>query len=126
MSRPASKYGALYAKYSFLSDLPMFECDDGWFDLLKDLCEKLDALQLGPKFRVSQIKEKFGRLRVYVDGAPKEKRRELEKIISQAESRSATICEHCGKPGKTTRLNQGCYIITLCTECEAQYDKHSQ
>lgn len=125
MPRPASKYDELYARYPLLSEVAMFECGDGWFDLLSGLCAKLDALQLGPNFKIVQVKEKFGMLRVYVSDAPKEKRKEVDKLISRAESESSAICEHCGKPGKITHLNQGCYIITLCSECGALYNKPS-
>ncbi|MEK7090164.1 MAG: hypothetical protein AAB930_01100, partial [Patescibacteria group bacterium] len=42
-----------------------FECGDGWFGLIKKLCEKLKDLDL-KDFRVTQVKEKFGGLRFYV------------------------------------------------------------
>ncbi len=120
MPKPPSKYDVLYKKYSFLSNVYMFECGNGWFQLLSDLCAKLDALQLGPQFKVSQVKEKFATLRFYVDDVPKDRQSEVNKLISEAATKSAHTCEHCGKPGRQTSLGRGCYLITLCGECEKQ------
>ena len=35
-------------------------------------------------------------------------------LIDKAEAKSYTICEQCGKPGKTTG---GGWLVTLCNEC---------
>jgi len=44
-----------------------FECDDGWFDLIDDLCKNLTILS--KKYNITiiatQVKEKFGWLRFY-------------------------------------------------------------
>jgi hypothetical protein len=37
-----------------------FEHDDGWFDILRRLCEDLEPLVAGHEFKVLQVKEKFG------------------------------------------------------------------
>lgn len=58
---------------------------------------------------IVQIKEKFGGLRFYVDGANLDQ----EKYIDFAESLSVRVCEVCGKPG---RRRQGGWIKTLCDE----------
>lgn len=123
MPRPKSKYDALYKKYSFLSNVRMFECGDGWFDLLSELCAKLKALKLGPAFAVYQIKEKFGTLRFYFSDYLDNKSREVEKLISEATKKSAKTCECCGQPGKLVSLKRGCYITTLCKKCEAEANK---
>ena len=39
---------------------------------------------------------------------------EMYDLIEEAETKSATICEDCGKPGK---LRSGGWIRTLCDEC---------
>jgi hypothetical protein len=47
------------------------ECDSGWHDLLDRLCVRIRiAVQAdGHPLKFSQIKEKYGTLRVYWDGA---------------------------------------------------------
>ena len=58
---------------------------------------------------VSQVKEKFGTLRFYINGGTEEH----YNYISFAESMSAHICETCGKPGKL--LGRG-WVYTACKE----------
>ena len=60
---------------------------------------------------VSQVKEKFGTLRFYIDGGTKEQ----YNYITFAEMMSAVTCEECGAPGK--RKGDG-WIYTAC-------DKHT-
>jgi hypothetical protein len=55
----------------------------------------------------SQVKEKFGGLRFYVDGANKEH----HNFIWFAENMSYRTCEECGAPGK---LYTGGWHRTLC------------
>lgn len=67
---------------------------------------------------VSQVKEKFGGLRFYVDGGDDV----VYGMISMAESMSYRTCEVCGNPGKA---NSEGWITTLCethrNEKEARY-----
>jgi hypothetical protein len=44
-----------------------FECGDGWYNLLIELCEKIECLTEGTSLQVVavQVKEKFGGLRFY-------------------------------------------------------------
>lgn len=94
-----------------------FECGDGWFNLIKGLCESLDALQLSD-FEVVQVKEDCGGLRFYVDfdpGVDEEKVRAAECFIEKAEAKSYAICEICGKPGKP---NNSGWIQTRCLSCQ--------
>ncbi len=46
-----------------------FECGDGWYDLIYDLCEKINLLIGDKNIKVTavQVKEKFGGLRFYYD-----------------------------------------------------------
>lgn len=66
----------------------------GWHRLLDGLAAKLGETA-GPDLRVTQIKEKFGYLTVYLDGAKAEERR----IVGAVEGESGLICEECGEPG---------------------------
>lgn len=91
-----------------------FECGDGWFALIKTLCEHLTALQLGKQFRVVQVKEKFGGLRFYVGNIPTAKANEAYALIDDAEGKSFEICELCGKPGT---LHDDGWMMTRCNTC---------
>ncbi|UFW48180.1 MULTISPECIES: hypothetical protein [Bradyrhizobium] len=78
------------------------ECDAGWRDLLDRLCVRIrTAVQTDRgTFRFSQIKEKYGTLRVYWDGRlSPEADAKVEEAIDLAEARSAVTCEVCGEPG---------------------------
>ena len=66
--------------------------------------------------KIAQVKEKFGTLRFYVDGADEF----VHGAIWLAESLSGTICEECGKPG-TQR--SGGWVRTLCDEHEEAYQE---
>lgn len=58
---------------------------------------------------VSQVKEKFGTLRFYIDGGTKEQ----YNYITFAEMMSAVTCEECGAPGKR---RGGGWVYTACDE----------
>lgn len=75
-----------------------FECGDGWMDLIFRLSAALSehAGQAGLDCVASQVKEKFGTLRFYVDGTDDV----AQRLIDAAETESATICEICGAPAK--------------------------
>lgn len=112
-----------------------FEVRDGWYQLLYDLSSKLEPLiakykaemDADPNLneddkkwypRASQVKEKFGTLCFYMTSATDE----MYQLISEAENRSAEICETCGKPGK---LRSSGWIACQCDEC-AGSDNPSQ
>lgn len=59
-----------------------------------------------------QVKEKFGGLRFYVDGASSE----IYAMISFAENMSYHICEQCGTTTNVTTGGKG-WISTLCDSC---------
>ena len=117
MNRPPSKYDALYAKYPFLSEVPVFQCDEGWFGLLSALCEKLAELPLGPNFKISQIKEKLRGLRFYpIDNTiPEKQKEEVYALIGDATEKTFLTCELCGEPGQ--EVSRGHLIKTLCDGC---------
>lgn len=82
----------------------------GWHGLLTEL----DGLlrQADPDYRVAQVKEKFGMLRVYLHTYTSG----TDEIIARFERASASICEDCGSPGRlrTSRV----WVRTLCDQCE--------
>ena len=114
----------LHDKYPDLfieKDLPMQETcmcwgcahGDGWFNILKDLCEKITCVGKGIKF--TQIKEKFGTLSVYFDSDDTSQYSIISELVQEAGGKSAETCELCGKPG--TLITKG-WWKTLCEECK--------
>jgi hypothetical protein len=119
-----------------------FDVGDGWFDLIYKASQKIEAEIksmkptcewcdqgchapfengcTGPdgfvdsRPKASQVKEKFGTLRFYMNRSSKT----IDDIITEAEEESAVTCETCGKPG---RLTTGGWIKTLCPEHEKDY-----
>ena len=65
----------------------------------------------------TQIKEKFGTLRVYTNMTDSF----CDGVIAMAESMSAITCEQCGLPGKAR--NDG-WIVTLCEKCAGDLQKN--
>jgi len=100
--------------------------DDGWYDLLNELCGKIAAVYRDSgaplDIIVDEVKEKYGGMRFeyYFDT---QNQTELTKSVHKAindlalryENLSETVCERCGKPG---RLREELpWILTLCDEC---------
>ena len=86
-----------------------FAVGDGWRVIVTRLCEQLDELGL-PQLRITQIKEKFGDLRVYAKGGDER----TAALIEEAEILAGTVCEWCGAPG--AKLGGG-RLLTLCPAC---------
>ena len=88
------------------------ECGDGWFHILEDALKQLSdiAFKEGNDFRIDQIKEKYGYLRIYLNYETDE----MSEIIQEAEAKSQETCEQCGNPGILRSRNHWCY--TSCEE----------
>src|SRR5258708_5433855 len=86
---------------------------DGWMPIGIELDQALTEIY--PDYKLAQIKEKFGTMRYYIHGVPKELGvfEELHRLIREAEIKSSTICESCGAPGV---LRGGGWLKTLCDE----------
>lgn len=97
-----------------------FECGDGWYDLLYELCVEIKDTNPPDDFIVLQVKEKFGGLRFYVGAATDE----VFNIIERYEQKSETVCEECGSAGRTR--NRGTWLKTLCEKHakEEGYDEN--
>ena len=78
---------------------------DGWHDLVRGFFQACDDAGVA----VSQVKEKFGALRIYTDGAPEY----IWDLANELEVKSTKVCEDCGKRGKP---RSGGWIRTLCNE----------
>lgn len=98
------------SKYNMLDDMP-----EGWrkafgekfCDELYELVKKADLLN---KFRIVQIKEKFGALRVYSNTYTDD----ILDLFNRYELLSETICIECGKPA--TKITLG-WISPYCDDC---------
>jgi hypothetical protein len=91
-----------------IKDSGFFGVNKGWYPIIKSLIE--DLISLGWDKKTTQVKEKFGGLRFYINsGSP-----EIHARILQAETESYETCEVCGKPAEL-RKDIGWYL-TLCDE----------
>ena len=105
--------------YTELDDMP-----EGWRNTFGiEMCEKIKKCLLKAdylnKYRITQIKEKWGTLRWYDNGVPSSISDEFDSIIRYYEDKSMLVCIHCGKPTK--------YIITsgwVEYICEEHFKEH--
>jgi hypothetical protein len=87
----------------------------GWWPFVRPVLAELDRRG----FKVVQIKEKFGYLRLYVDAPPDTSatvKGTIHAMIVAAESISSRTCEECGAEGQH-RLVHNCWWKTWCQEC---------
>lgn len=88
--------------------------EEGWKKLFLKMCEEIREPLINcnflDKFRFSQIKEKWGVLRMYHFGAPAE----VNEIIWKYEKMSARICINCGD--KATKMSRIWYA-PWCDKC---------
>jgi hypothetical protein len=104
----------LSEKYGWMSGgCIQFECLGGWRFLLEDTLSRIDATLTGEErddFFISQVKEKFGELRVYHNGSDT-----IGHIVECAEAASSRTCDVCGGPG---RLQGQGWISVRCRDHE--------
>jgi hypothetical protein len=91
-----------------------FECNDGWYDLIYDLCGCIQRhIDSNPHLNISQmvatqVKEKFGTLRFYYTGGDIE----ISGMVRFAEYLSGHICEECGEKGEV--INDNGWYMCRC------------
>jgi len=95
-----------------------FECGEGWFTLLDDLCagiiRQVSAGTMPPVVAL-QVKEKSGYLRFRIrDGLNRDRNPEAHRLIELAQQRSERTCQACGY-----RLEAGVSLSgnALCARC---------
>ena len=91
----------------------------GWWkafgiQLCEELREELIKYRYLDKYRISEIKSKFGELRIYDEGVPKGC--DVTHIIGDYSALSENICMFCGRPD-TSMINWGGWLMTICREC---------
>lgn len=92
-------------------------CPQMW-DELKEILERHNYLD---KFRFTQIKEKYGTLRLYNNGAPEEAYNEIEDWEDKYDRLSEKTCINCGKPAKYTSLG---WISPWCEDCAKEINDY--
>jgi hypothetical protein len=98
-----------------------FECDDGWFYLIDELCKHIQSyIDCNPHLNIvqvqaTQVKEKFGTLRFYFNGG----NNYIEGMVSQTEWLSESTCEICGSH-EDVRQTSG-WVKTLCDDHYKKY-----
>ena len=101
-------------------------CDRGWDRILREMFQEL--FTAGWDGRISQIKEKYGTLRVYL-GFDEQYNGydDLYAIIFKYEKLSETVCEVCGADGAKLRtMKDGrSWIKTNCDICHDIFMKTS-
>jgi len=97
--------------FSAEHDFFQFEIGEGWFNLIWELSIKLHPyFEEHEELEIHQIKSKFGGLRFYTGGLPKDIACTLAGFIQAAEHESVTICEVCGEEADPERTQ----YVTLC------------
>ena len=89
------------------------ETGNGWYNLIDNLCAMIMEyckLNNYPIPEASQVKEKYGTLRFYMDNS----NNDIENLINIATHTSAITCEICGKIGE---LNNGPWYLVKCDSC---------
>lgn len=94
----AAQYRALLFSKDFSEDAIFgFECNDGWADVIEATLwlvqQRAEVSALDVK--VTQVKEKFGQLRIYHRGGDES----IGAAFEIAELLSGSVCEMCGMPG---------------------------
>lgn len=100
-----------------------FEHGDGWYELIGDLLQELDAYCKDKDFHIiaDQIKEKFGTLRFYFSYSTVEVSNKdhaaIDGIVTKYEKQSEVVCEKTGEPGSMHyRTQRGGWMKTLSAE----------
>lgn len=100
--------------YTELDEMP-----EGWKKAFgEQLCEEIEKLleevNYQDKYRITQIKEKYGELCWYDNGVPKQIYDRFLEIIHKYEKLSHKTCIKCGKPA--TKISTG-WITPWCDDC---------
>ena len=100
--------------------------DAGWrkafgIQMCKEIKKELKKHKFLYKYRITQIKEKWGYLHWYDGGVPKDSK--VWDIIHKYEEISAKTCVVCGKPA--TKMSTG-WISPYCDDCVVPGRKYTE
>jgi hypothetical protein len=90
----------------------------GWWGILNEVTDLIEEWRMDGPVEILQVKEKFGGLRVYVNGVTSEQFDKLYEVADQ----SLKVCQICGKPGDRKDL-RGYWILTLCPEHKEEFNE---
>lgn len=131
-------YKRKYWRYSFIKpDRTLrnnlmafgFECGRGWYPVIYEAFDKIQKYlnnwknwKLRKDFRVVQVKEKFGGLRIYCNFDTDY----IDNIINEACRIAYETCENCGTKDNnvSTRTVYG-WMTTLCEPCANKSEEES-
>ena len=96
------------------------DLDKGWriafgMMIVKEIDEILRKAHYERKYQIVQVKEKYGGLRWYDNGAPREIYDELQRTINKYSCLSENICGHCGRPD--VFMTYSGWDYPLCKKC---------
>jgi hypothetical protein len=100
----------LFEKKNFVELLSPINFEKGWHTLINNTVNEIESiLQTSPNkyngFRIYEIKEKLGTLRIYTNSPPDI---QIDNIIKKAIDDSETICEVCGKKATIKNFKVRC------------------
>ena len=92
---------------------------DGWWkafgmELCEDLREELIKYNYLHSYRIIDIKEKYGSVRIYDNGCPRDC--DVHEIIEDYSTLSEHICMYCGKPD-IPMINWNGWWTVICENC---------
>lgn len=99
---------AAIAGHPLMSKAWEVSVEPGWLGIVEDMLAEIAALPKRKRTLFSQVKEKFGGLRLYtVDsrsdakhaGGGKDPREEAMIVVARAEAKAARSCQFCGAKG---------------------------
>lgn len=107
-----------YYELTWLDDMP-----NGWrkafgLQMVEELDQLLKKVNYQDKYRISQIKEKYGELRLYDNGVPMEISKEYNKLLYKYEELSRRTCIVCGEPGEIDYKQY--WLMPLCNKCKKE------
>ena len=91
-----------------------------WRMMIADLAPLMRKYNLQDTFFFEQIKEKYGEIRAYHNGAPDE----IEDIIDSYSVISRNVCQWCGRPDSA--ISKGYWVECQCKQCFDKYWKDSE
>lgn len=95
--------------------------DAGWVDLVIEAFDEL--IKVGWNRQLSQVKQKFGMLRIYLASQGGRDMTDMRGVIEKYETKSASVCEKCGTHGAsrdTGDTTSTPWIITSCKSCQQE------
>jgi hypothetical protein len=96
----------------------------GWHPVLGRLHEQLTVLC--PGYRLVDLKEKFGGLRILLDVPEDSDSSAVRPLIQAAERDAAVTCEFCGAPGRARTRGDAPtgWVKTVCDSCHTAWSAH--